>query len=97
MAYAGTTSTSPNPPRLTSQGIGSTAGGGIREWQYKSTHTAALVSSTGHFTDGQALGMQVGDIVWVQGSTTYVLTSHTVVAVSATGVSVSSGVSLSAA
>ena len=97
MAYAGTTSTSPNPPILVSQSIGSTAGGGSRAWLYKSTHVQTDVDSTGFFTDGQALGMQLGDIVMVQGSTTYIQSQHTVTVVTSTGVGLSAGLLVSSA
>lgn len=86
MAYQGTTSTSPNPPVLAPQPIA-----GVRSWLYQSTHTSAEAQATGFITDGQSLGMTLGDNVLVFGSTTYSIHSHAVNAVSSTGVSLSTG------
>lgn len=97
MAYAGTTSTSPNPPVCISSFMGSTTGGGLRFWMYRSTHLQADVSSTGFFTDGQRLGMTLGDPVIVIGSTTYLMTHHTVSVVTSTGVGLSVGLLTSSA
>lgn len=94
MAYAGTTSTSPNPPVLVTQGIAfsssnvtGTAGiqrGQPRQWIYVSTHISSDIEAVNFFTDGLDLGMQLGDQVVHVGSTTYIMTSHTVVAVGST-------------
>lgn len=103
MAYAGTTSTAPNPPRLISKAMGSTAGArGQALWQYASTHVQTDVSSTGFFTDGDALGMELGDIVMVIGSTSTTkgsgpLSLHVVNVVTSTGVGLSSGLMVSSA
>ena len=93
MAYTGTTSTAPNVPSLVSQ----TISGSHRSWRYVSTHTQALAAATGFFTDGQVLGLQVGDNMFVVGSTTYVLSHHTVNAVSSTGATISAGLLVSSA
>ena len=93
MAYAGTTSTAPNVPSLVFQNIS----GGHREWEYTSTHTQAGAAAAGFFTDGEKLGMQLGDTVMVVGSTTYVMSRHTVQSVSSTGVTISSGLLISSA
>lgn len=97
MAYAGTTSTSPNPPNCLSSFMGSTFGGGIRVWFYRSTHVQADVSSTGHFTDGDDLGMTLGDPVFVIGSTTYLMSAHNVNVRTSTGVGLSAGLIVSSA
>ena len=97
MAYAGTTSTSPNAPQLRTQSMGSTYGGGSREFLYKSTHTQAEVAATGFITDGFYLGMKVGDRVEVHGSTTYVVSMHAVSTVSTTGATLSAGLLVSSA
>lgn len=87
MAYAAFNSTgTPNPARLDGQPIA-----GKREWQYDSTHTQAEAAATGFFTDGQGLGMKVGDSMKVHGSTTFVITSHAVITVTSTGASLSTG------
>ena len=55
MAYA-----TSNPPALVHQLVGA-AGGST--WVYNSTDAATVVRVTGYITDGQALGMAIGDIV----------------------------------
>lgn len=103
MAYAGTTSTAPNPPMGFFSAIGSTAGaGGKRLWLYASTHVQNDVSSTGFFTDGFDLGMNLGDPVIVIGSTTTTngqgpVSFHVVSVRTSTGVGCSSGVMVSSA
>ena len=87
MAYAPYNSTATaNPARVVSQPIA-----GAKEWQYVSTHTQAEAAAAGFFTDGQALGMAVGESMKVHGSTTYVVSSHAITAVSSTGASISTG------
>lgn len=83
MAYQGTTSTAPNVPALVTQGIGG-KDAAPRMWIYKSTHISSDIEAANFFTDGQALGMNVGDLLFHTGSTTYVITAHSVVAVGAT-------------
>lgn len=110
MAYSGTTAGSSvaNPPFLISQGIASTGIGstapstGTRgptpsQWMYKSTHTQAESAAAGFFTDARILGMKLGDMVMVIGSTTMVLSNHTVQALSSTGASLSAGLLVSSA
>lgn len=69
-----------NQPRLLLAPIGV----GPRFWQYKSADAATAVRVSGYFTDGAALGMQDGDLIFVQVSGTKVWTTH--------GVNVSAGV-----
>ena len=105
MAYAGSTagSTVSNPPILTQAALagstnqGSTSARGPQQWMYRSTHTQALVAATGFFTDGRRLGMRLGDSLLVHGATTFVVSFHTVQAVSTTGVTVSAGLLISSA
>lgn len=49
-----------NPPALVSQLVGK-AGGSV--WIYDSADAATVVRVTGYITNGDALGMKVGDIV----------------------------------
>jgi|TARA_R110000851_G_scaffold9579_1_gene35536 hypothetical protein len=56
MAYATT-----NPPALKTQRVGSTLGQAT--WAYQSVDAAAVVNGASYFADGDALGMQVGDVV----------------------------------
>ena len=94
MAYLSSTTTSPNVPNLVTQGIAfsssnvsGTAGvqaGLPRQWIYVSTHISSDIEAVNFFTDGRDLGFQLGDQLVHVGSTTYVMTSHTVVAVGST-------------
>lgn len=92
MAYQGTTSTSPNPPFLVTQTLaysssnvtGSTTPKGVpRTWSYASTHISSDIEAVNFFTDGEALGMKVGDYL-VHRDPNFVLTSHAVIAVGST-------------
>lgn len=66
MGYATT-----NPPSLTFSGAltrgnpaaGSSEPTGINIWAYVSADAAATVNGAGYFTNGDALGMKVGDII----------------------------------
>lgn len=49
-----------NPPALISQLVGK-AGGSV--WLYDSTDAATVVRVTGYITNGDDLGMAIGDIV----------------------------------
>lgn len=109
MAYVSSTNgSSANVPFLVTQGIASsgvgstaasTAGKGMppKEWSYNSTHTQAEVAAAGFITDGRQLGMSLGDNLLARGMTTFVLSNHTVQAVSSTGVSLSAGLCISSA
>lgn len=79
MAYAGTTSTSPNVPFLITQGIAYSSSnvsgspylrpGGGRLWMYQSTHDSTDVTLVNFFgKDVQRLGFAVGDVLWISGS-----------------------------
>lgn len=78
MAYAAT-----NPPQLVSTGI---AGKG-NIWEYRSTDAAATVDADGYITDGEALGMAVGDLVLVHDTdaTPYTVTTHVVTEINTDG------------
>lgn len=81
MAYATT-----NPPALIQQ----TPAGDGKVWVYRSTDAVGTVDGTGYFTNGQDLGMTLGDLVWVY-DTTSSLNKGTVTfvdTVSSTGVTV---------
>jgi hypothetical protein len=67
-----------NPPALVGQTI---AGNGI--WHYSSTDVHTDVDAAGYFTNGEALGMKVGDVVFViETDNSYAQTTHSVTAVS---------------
>ena len=92
MAYAGTTSTDPNPPGLQAGGIT-----GRQQWDYNSTHTQAEAAAAGFITDAKLLGMHYGDSILVMGSTTGVVSRHFINAVTSTGATMSAGLLVSSA
>lgn len=58
MAYSTT-----NPPYLMSQPIA-----GRRWWQYDSSEgSTVILTATGYFSNGVALGMKLGDLIFTQG------------------------------
>jgi hypothetical protein len=63
---------------------------GIRTWFHTSADATAAADVAGFITNGQDLGMKVGDIVFHKDSTTdaTALTSHKVIALSAVNRSV---------
>jgi len=77
MAYATT-----NPPKLLVPRIGD----GIALWIYSSTDVHTDVDAADYFSNGDALGMQVNDVIIVsKTSATVGSTIHTVSAVTAGG------------
>ena len=77
MAYATT-----NPPQKLSGGVG----GGLALWGYSSDDVHTDVDADDYFSNGDALGMKVGDFVMVGDTTTpFGGTLHTVRAVTAGG------------
>lgn len=71
-----------NPPNQTAQGIGSAAS----LWMYASTDIHTDVDATDYFSNGDALGMKVNDVVIVtKTSATIGATLHVVTAVTAGG------------
>ena len=72
-----------NPPLLLVAGL---TGSGKQWWTYDSTDAASVVDASGYITNGGALGMRVGDIVWVTDSdaSPIITTTHRVISVSST-------------
>lgn len=71
-----------NPPMLMS---GPLTGAG-KVWSYRSTDVATDVDASGYFTNGDALGMEVGDIMYVTDTDTSTTTTiHRVTTVTAGG------------
>jgi hypothetical protein len=64
---------------------------------YRSTHTNVEAAVAGFITDAQALGMSLADSVLVVGSTTFIVSHHSVQALSSTGASLSAGLIVSSA
>lgn len=54
------------PPALVTQRVGDSPA----YWAYKSADIVGDVDASGYFTNGAALGMKVGDQVWVYDTTT---------------------------
>lgn len=73
----------------TSSGLALTAqrvGGGGAVWNYASTDVHTDVDATGYFTDGNARGMKVGDVVHViETDNSYAQTTHSVTISTANG------------
>jgi len=87
MAYAAS-----NPPALISPMPLTGAG---RTWSYRSTDPATTVDDTDYFTNGDALGMKVGDIVQVcDTDTSTTMTLHRVTVVTSGGAATVSGTGL---
>ncbi len=65
-------------------------------WGYSSTDPAGTVDDAGYFTDGDALGMKVGDVVLVlDNDTSTTMTWHRVTTVTAGGAAtVSAGLAI---
>lgn len=76
MAYSAS-----NPPALVTQRIAD----GPAIWIYKSTDAKATVNGADYFANGSALGMRVGDLMYVFDSATPTRTLHAVSAVTAGG------------
>jgi lipid-binding SYLF domain-containing protein len=71
-----------NPPKLFAQ----VGGAGPRQWYYASTDVHTDVDATDYFSNGDALGMKVDDLVFVVKTTATVgATLHSVSAVTAGG------------
>lgn len=87
MAYSSTLN---HPAQISSRGRSTESA----LWSYHSTHGATEILVAGFFTDAQALGMRVGDVVMSIQATTgssYSITLAPITAVSSTGGTVASG------
>lgn len=71
MSYSGSTASSPNPPRLQVPAMSgplaasstSIARRGSQLWTYNTSDASTALMGAGYFTDGKALGMQLGDVL----------------------------------
>ena len=91
MAYVTT-----NPPALMSPrfaGYGSSSGKGS-VWVYQSTDALAVVVATNYITNAQSLGMQVGDVVEVNDTSTPAIAWARVTTVAASGTIMSAGLAI---
>ena len=76
------------PPTL----IGQRVGGAAALWMYQSADVHTDVDAADYFSNGDALGMQVGDVVLsVETDNSYALSMHVVTAVTAGGAATVSG------
>lgn len=71
-----------NPPMLSPSGPLTGAG---KHWIYTSTDQATDVDAAGYFTNGDDLGMEVGDTVQVRDTDDNAVTLHRVTTVTAGG------------
>lgn len=69
-----------NPPVLLVPSMGE----GVQLWAYYDGDVVGDVDAAGYFTNGEALGMRVGDVVFVSDTTTPLVTVCWVSAVSTT-------------
>lgn len=80
-----------NPPALQTQAIA-----GPRRWSYSSADAIATVNTAGYITNGDALGMKVGDTVEVRDTATPTTSLCTVISVTAgSSVDLSDGTAIS--
>ncbi len=81
MAYAVT-----NPPFLITMGPIARAANRPKIWSYSSVDQATDVDATGYFTNGDDLGLNVGDImIVIDNDTSTIVTLHRVITVTAGG------------
>lgn len=73
-----------SPPIMVAGGVGA-AGDYPRIWVYKSADAIATVNTSGYFSNGAALGMRVGDIVFVYDSATPTMSLAVIMDVTAGG------------
>jgi hypothetical protein len=71
-----------NPPKLL---VGRFAGAGVSLWTYTHTDAAADVDAADYFSNGDALGMKVGDFILGYDSTTPLCHIWAVITVTAGG------------
>ena len=71
-----------NPPVLVSQGIGNQV---LAVWHYTDDDPLTTVDGDGYFTNGDALGMKVGDLVIHHDLSAGTVTSYMVDSVTAGG------------
>ena len=85
-----------NPPHLS----GDQPVSAPRTWKYNSSHVQAVVGTSDHISNGQDIGMGVGDSVISVGSTAagaYKTSFHAVTVVAATYTSLTTGLLVSSA
>lgn len=71
-----------NPPRMLESSVGSSTGS---VWVYVSADAVATVKGAGYFTNGDDLGMSVGDLLLVSDTTTPLGSTTVVSAVTSGG------------
>lgn len=76
-----------NPPALLTQRIG----GGMATWAYSSSDATGTVDGSGYISNGDKLGMKVGDLVYVNDTVNTLVTAHRVAAVSTAGADLGTG------
>ena len=79
-----------NPPARLNQRIG----GGMATWAYSSSDPTGTVDGSGYISNGDKLGMKVGDLVYSNDTINSLVTAHRVAAVSTAGADLSTGISI---
>jgi len=69
-----------NPPQIMAQLVT-----GKKIWSYADGDAGTVVDGDGYFTDGDDLGMEVGDLMFVEDTDTQLTTMHVVLSVTAGG------------
>lgn len=72
-----------SPPALITQRVGDSPAAGV--WMYQSDDAATVVRVDGYITNGDDLGMEVGDIVFQTSTTAAVAHIYVVTSVTAAG------------
>jgi hypothetical protein len=85
MAYVTT-----NPPRIKVVGVS----GAPNWWEYSSADAKATVDNSGYFTNGYALGMRDGDLVFVYDTGNKIWSCHTVINTSGTTIDLADGTNI---
>jgi hypothetical protein len=71
-----------NPPMIAWSALGTR---GPRIWTYENSDVDSAINAAGYITDGEDLGMKVGDMVWYYDTTTPGGSVHRVASISAAG------------
>ena len=81
-----------NPPFLVSQGVGNSR----KVWMYVDADAITTVRVSGYFTNGYALGMRAGDLIFVVDSDASPISAQLCIVneASATTVDISNGVAI---
>ena len=74
-----------------------TVGGGKKLWMYSSADAAATLDASGYFTNGYALGMRDGDLLFAYDTGNKIWSAHTVLNASGTTIDAANGTTIGSA